>query len=124
MIPIRILIADKHQAVRTHLSARLHREDEFEIVGLAANSQQTLELVQTATPNVLLMDPMMDGEQGMIALEEIAAHLPEIAVVILTTVADTALQIELRKLGVRKILDKEIESKVLIQALTEAVPVK
>src|SRR6056297_136621 len=52
----KILIADHHLMVREGLKFLLDREDFFEVVGVAGNSQETLTLVKSKKPDILLMD--------------------------------------------------------------------
>ncbi len=119
MGPIRILLADDHRGVRTQMRARLSHEPNFLIVGEAENSAQAVECALTAKPEVVLIDPMMRDGLGLEATRQIAARLPDTAVVVLTAFADTAQRIELRKAGIHHILDKGIESQRLVGILCE-----
>ncbi|MBI5880084.1 MAG: response regulator transcription factor [Chloroflexi bacterium] len=114
MHPIRILLADGHQNVRMQVRARLARESGFEVVGEAATSERVLELVAEARPDVLLIDPIMPDGHGLLAVSQLA---PQMAVIVLTAFSDTVMQMELRRMGVRQILDKGIESERLVDAI-------
>lgn len=116
---IRILLADDHQNVRSQMRLRLVRERDFQVVAEAANSVQAVERAQELNPHIALIDPMMQDGLGLQTVRWIGDHLPETAVVVLTAVADTALQIELRKMGVRRILNKGIASPDLITILRD-----
>jgi two-component system nitrate/nitrite response regulator NarL len=117
---IRILIADDHASVRTQISARLQREPQFDIVGVAENSQQTVERALETKPQIVLMDPMMHDGRGIETIREICSRLPATCVIALTAVADTLETMELRKAGARKILNKGIESQALVTILRDA----
>ena len=119
MKSIRILLADDHPGVRAQIRTRLGHEPVFEVVGEAENSAQAVECALALRPNVVLIDPMMRDGLGIDATRQIAAHLPETAVVVLTAFADTAQRIELRKAGTRAILNKGIESQRLVETLRE-----
>ena len=119
MYPIRLLLADDHANVRTQIRARLSHENHFEIVGEAADSAQTIKIALAEKPHIVLIDPMMRDGQGLDALRQISTSLPATALVVLTAVSDTATQIELRKLGVRGILNKGIDSQQLVETLRE-----
>jgi NarL family two-component system response regulator LiaR len=116
---IRILIADDHLIVRAQVFARLTREPDFEVVALADNSLQAVESALATRPDLILYDPLMNDGMGWDALKHLRAQLPETPVVILTAFTDTAQRIELRKLGIVRILNKGIESRHLIQFLRE-----
>ncbi len=119
MKPIRILLADDHPSVRAQIRARLSHESCFEIVGEAENSTQTVECAMTLKPHLVLIDPMMRDGLGIEATRQITTRLPQTAIVVLTAFADTAQRIELRKAGVRDILNKGIESQRLVETLRE-----
>ncbi len=117
MDSIRLLLADDHASVRSQIRARLSHEPRIEIVGEAENSAQTIECALALRPDVVLIDPMMRDGLGLEATRQIAARLPHTAVVVLTAFVDTSQQIELRKAGVRHILNKGIESARLLDIL-------
>jgi DNA-binding NarL/FixJ family response regulator len=116
---IRILLADDHEIVRTQVRVRLSRETDFEIVAEAVNSAQASARALSIKPELLLIDPMMRDGLGLQTVHEVAVGAPETAIVVLIAYADTALQMELRKLGVCRILNKGIESSRLVAMLRE-----
>lgn len=117
---IPILIADDHAQVRAQVLARLEREADFEIVGLADTSRSAVERAVTIHPRIVLIDPMMGDGLGMQAIREIRAQEPNTVIVVLTAFTDTSQKIELTKLGVHYILNKGIESNKLVTLLHEA----
>jgi DNA-binding NarL/FixJ family response regulator len=117
MKPIRILLADDHLNVRTQIRARLGREPGFEIVGEATNSEQAVNFALKTKPHVVLIDPIMRDGRGVVAVSNIAEQLPHTAIIVLTAYSDTILQMELRKIGVGRILDKGIESERLVEII-------
>ncbi len=117
--PIRILLADDHQNVRMQVRARLLREPDFEIVAEAINSSEVLERALLAKPQIVLIDPMMRDGLGVQSVQRLATCIPEVAIVVLIAVADTALQMELRRMGARQILNKGLASAQLVTTLRE-----
>jgi tetratricopeptide (TPR) repeat protein len=117
--PIRILLADDHANVRAQVCARLSRESDFEIVAEASNSPEAIERALAIQPEIVLIDPIMQDGLGLQTVREVAVGAPESAIVVLIAYADTALQMELRKLGVRRIVNKGIESARLVAMLRE-----
>lgn len=62
--PIRIVIADDHTLFAETLALALRSDPRFEVVGLAENGRQAVELAASLHPDVVLMDlhmPVMDG---------------------------------------------------------------
>ncbi len=82
--PIRVLVADDHQLVRTGFRIILEIEDDIEVVGEAPDGARAVELVARVRPDVVLMDVEMPGMDGLEATRRIAAAGGP-PVVILTT---------------------------------------
>jgi DNA-binding NarL/FixJ family response regulator len=119
MDSLRLLLADDHLDVLNRLSTRLSQEEGIQIVGQATNSAQAIALTLTEQPDILLIDPMMRDRLGMNALRQIANRCPATQIVVLTAIADTALQIELRRIGVEQVLIKGLQTPDLVAKLWE-----
>ena len=72
--PIRILVVDDHAVVREGLRAFLAVQDGFEIVGEAADGDEALERAAALHPDVILMDLVMPGRDGISAMRELRAR--------------------------------------------------
>jgi len=88
---IRILIADDHPVVRDGLTAMLATQDDFEVVGEAADGTEAVALVGRHEPDVVLMDLRMPHLGGLDAARMIRQALPETQVVLFTVYDDQAL---------------------------------
>jgi len=117
---IRILLADDHRIVREQLANRLSREADFEIVGTASSSRETLQEMQPIRPHVLLIDPLMRDGIGLATLRQIRVNFPDLVIVVLTAYVDTALRIKFQEMGVQRVLTKGILSSQLIAELRAA----
>lgn len=82
---IRILICDDQALIREGLEMILNSESEIEVVGLAQDGDEALELIPTTKPDIVLMDLKMPGVNGIQATREISKHYPEVRVLVLTT---------------------------------------
>lgn len=120
MSKIRILLADDHRMVREQLAIRLRREDDFEIVGIASSSRETLQEAKAMRPHLLLIDPLMRDGLGVATLRQVHANFPELVIVVLTAYVDTALNMRFQEIGIRHILTKGIESSQLVAELRAA----
>ena len=58
---IRVLIADDHAIVRNGISRMLKDQEDIEIVGEAADGQETIQKVRETAPDVILLDISMPG---------------------------------------------------------------
>jgi DNA-binding NarL/FixJ family response regulator len=82
---IRVLIADDHGVVRRGLRGFFELLDDMEIVGEAEDGQRAVELTEALGPDVVLMDLVMPGMDGIGATTEIKARFPDVEVVALTS---------------------------------------
>ncbi len=118
--PIRILIADDHDVVRDGLRLILESEDDFDVVGEAANGAEAVRLCGELQPQVVLMDLRMPGMDGLTAIKHIHQQQPDVNIVILTTYNEDALMIEGLRSGARSYLLKDTKRQVLFDTLRAA----
>ncbi len=85
--PVRVLIADDEQLVRSGFRLLLETEDDIAVVGEAATGAEAVDRARAARPDVVLMDIRMPGMDGIQATRQIAATkgLERVRVLILTT---------------------------------------
>ena len=90
----RIMLVDDHLIMREGLQEVLERTGEFEIVGHADDGDSAVQMAQTVAPEVIIMDVLMPGKDGIDACREIRDALPDIQILILTaaTEEDTVVQ--------------------------------
>lgn len=82
---IRVLICDDQQVVCEGLRTILSSSPDIEVVGLARDGAQALELAASARPDVVLMDLKMPVVDGVQATRELHARFPAMRVLVLTT---------------------------------------
>jgi len=87
---IRIVVAEDHAVVREGLRMFLGLDPEFEIVGEAQTGRDAIELARSLHPNVVLMDLLMPGVDGITATAAIREAQPDVEVVALTSVLEDA----------------------------------
>ncbi len=80
----RVLIADDHRLFREGLRSLLEREDEFEVVGEAADGRQAIAMARELVPDVILMDLAMPGLNGIEATRRLCEENPGCRVVALS----------------------------------------
>lgn len=83
--PIRILIVDDHPVVRDGLRGMFAGEEDFEVVGDAANGREAVTRSQTFDPDVVLMDLRMPEVDGVAAIRALAERGSRAHVLVLTT---------------------------------------
>jgi NarL family two-component system response regulator LiaR len=82
--PIRVLVADDHAIVRRGICALLATEPSIEVVGEALDGHEALAKAQALQPDVILMDLVMPGMDGLEATQQIMASQPGTRVLVLT----------------------------------------
>lgn len=81
---IRVLIVDDHAVLRQALRMLLETQDEVEVVGDVSNGREAVDLAEQLTPDVILMDMVMPGLNGLDATRQIRKRLPKTKVLVLT----------------------------------------
>lgn len=117
MNTIRILIADDHPVVREGLAGILAGQDDFEVVGLAADGNTAVTLHNSLNPDVTLMDLRMPGLDGVGAIEAIKAKRPSANILILTTYDSDADIVRAIEAGATGYLLKDTPREELFRAI-------
>ncbi|RJE91327.1 DNA-binding response regulator [Paenibacillus sp. 1011MAR3C5] len=86
--PIKVLLVDDHEMVRIGLAAVLDTEDGIEVVGEASNGVDGIRLAQSYRPDVVLMDLVMEGMDGVETTAKLLETHPDCKVIVLTSFID------------------------------------
>lgn len=81
---IRVVLADDHALFRDGLATLLGRVGGLEIVGVASEGKQALELCKELNPDVLLVDLQMPGMDGLDVLDTMSRELPTVRTIVLS----------------------------------------
>jgi len=96
---IKVLIVDDHDMVRKGLTLLLHSFEDFEVVADIDNGQMGVTLCRKYQPDVVLMDILMPGIDGITATKMIHEHWPSIQIIALTSTADKDVIYDVVKAG-------------------------
>jgi DNA-binding NarL/FixJ family response regulator len=118
--PLRVVVADDQRAVREALATVLDAEPGLEVVGLAADGDEAVELAHRFSPDVVLMDLRMPNVDGVAATGRLAAELPDVKVVVLTTFADDASILAALEAGASGFLTKDAGREQITLAVRSA----
>jgi len=118
---IRILLVDDHTVVRKGLRTFLSFDSELEVVGEAADGAEALTRASELKPDVVVMDLLMPGMDGIAATAAIRRALPETEVLALTSVLEDASVVGAVRAGAIGYLLKDTQAEALCQAIKAAV---
>ncbi len=107
---IRLLIVDDQPFVRESLRTLLDRYEDLNVVGLAEDGNEAIDLCGRLQPHVILMDLDMQHMDGVEATKKIKQQWPHIRVLIFTTFQDTEQAVESLRNGADGFLLKSIET--------------
>lgn len=114
---IRIIIADDHGILRAGLKSLLSADPNLQVVGEAANGEETLRLVNEFKPNVTIMDIGMPGNEGLEATRQVIQSSPNTKVIMLTMHEDGAVLQECLRAGAAGYIIKRAVEGELIDAI-------
>ena len=114
-----ILLADDHPVVRQGLRALLESEPEFAVVGEASDGLEAVGLVERLKPNVLVLDLMMPGLNGLEVARQVRQRAPKTRVVFLSIHANEAYVLEALRNGAAGYVIKDATTAELVRAVRE-----
>ncbi|XGV95044.1 MAG: response regulator transcription factor [Leptolyngbya sp. BL-A-14] len=93
---IRVLIVDDHELTRLSLSLALRSQADFELVGLASNGQEAIDLVNQQHPDVIILDLQMPVLDGLSASTQIKSTNPKIQILAYSSLDDPQTEVMLQ----------------------------
>jgi two-component system nitrate/nitrite response regulator NarL len=121
LIPIRILVVDDHTLFRRGLTALLSRDRSVVVVGDAGDAGEAQRRAHELQPDVILMDNLLPGVNGVDALPALKEVAPNARVLMLTVSEDAADLVKALHGGAAGYLLKTIEGDALIGAIRRAM---
>ena len=110
---LRLLVVDDHELTRLTLKLAFSCQENIQVVGLASNGQEAVEMVKSHNPDVILLDlqmPIMDGWSASSHIKKIA---PRTRIIAYSSVEDTKLQ-ETNATGLDAFCRKDVPTTELI----------
>lgn len=117
MNTVRVLIVDDHPVVRQGLHTFLSLDADIEVVGEAATGEQAVTRAGELRPDLVLMDVLMPGMDGISAMRLILKHNPEIHVLVLTSADQDRMVLEAMEAGAVGYLLKDADVHDLRRAI-------
>ncbi len=118
-IMIKLILADDHQVVRKGFKALLSIEPDLEIVGEAGDGYEALKLTEELQPDVLVLDLMMSGINGLEVTRQLNKKPGHTAIIILSMHSNEAYVLEALRSGAKAYVLKESPTEELVRAIHE-----
>ncbi len=117
MDTIKIFIVDDHAIVRDGLSSMLQSQSDLKIIGQAESGESALEQLNNISPDIILMDIMMTGMDGIATTAKIREKFTEPKIIILSMEVTQILISDAIKAGAQAYIPKDSKKHELIEAI-------
>jgi len=121
MTPISILIVDDHEVVRNGIRAYLETLPKFNVVGEAASGEEAIKMAGELIPDVVLMDLVMPGMDGIETTREVKKISPRTQIVELTSYHEDEQIFPALKAGAISYVLKDMKMDKLAEAIQSAI---
>ena len=118
--PITILLVDDHAVVRQGVRALLGMHPDLQVVGEAESAEEALPLVEELVPDVVLLDLLLPGMNGVEATRQIKRRSPRSQIVVLTSYAEDEQLFPALRAGALSYLLKDIRPRELAESIRKA----
>ena len=115
--PLRVLLVDDHEVVRSGIAALLKATEDIVIAGEAGSVREAIDEADRARPDVVVMDVRLADGSGIEATREIRARRPETQVLMLTSFADDEALFASIMAGASGYVLKQVRSGELVNAI-------
>ena len=118
---VSILIVDDHEVVRNGIRSYLETIKDFEVVGEAESGETAVKMVSELIPDIVLLDLIMPGMDGVETTRQIKKISPRTQVVVLTSYHEDVHIFPALKAGATSYILKDMKMEKLVDALQRAV---
>jgi DNA-binding NarL/FixJ family response regulator len=116
-VPISVLIVDDHPVVRQGLRVLLEVQDGIVVAGEAGHGEAALALAAEHSPDVILLDLKLPGQDGIAVLAELRARESPARVLVLTSATEPASASLALRTGASGVLYKDVDPDALVRAI-------
>jgi NarL family two-component system response regulator LiaR len=117
---IKVMIVDDHPIVRSGLASMLLAFDDLELVSEASSGDKALALCQQELPDVILMDMVMPGMDGLETTQKVLEQYPSVKIIILTSFTKDTMVQDALEAGATSYLVKDSSIDQLAEAIRAA----
>lgn len=116
---IKIILADDHHIVRKGIRALLTAQSDFQVIGETGDGLEAVSMVESLTPDVLVLDLMMGGLNGLEVTRQLQKKTPRVGIVVLSMHSDESYVLEALRSGARAYILKDNTDDDLVHAIRE-----
>jgi NarL family two-component system response regulator LiaR len=120
MDAITVMIVDDHEMVRRGASSYLEAQPDISVVAQAGSGEEAVKLAQEFVPNVVLMDLVMPGMDGVEATRKVKDVSPRTQIIILTSFHQDEYIFPALQAGAISYLLKDVKATELVEAIRRA----
>ena len=117
---LKLLIVDDSNVIRRRIE-RCQQIEHLQVVGLASNGVEAIEVFRRTDPDVVTMDITMPQMDGIECVEQLVAIKPDVLILIISALADKATAVEAMEKGANGFLNKPFSDRQLNEALAELI---
>ncbi|MBD1860232.1 MULTISPECIES: response regulator transcription factor [Trichocoleus] len=116
---LRVLVVDDHELTRLSLKLALQNQSNIELVGLASNGQEAVELVKHQHPDVIIIDLQMPVLDGLSASTQIKSFAPNIRIIAYSSVDDPQTEVMIQTAKIDAFCKKDVATHELVALVKE-----
>jgi two-component system response regulator NreC len=114
---ITIVLADDHHVMRQGLHSLLDAENDFQVVGEAGDGDEAIRLVEAQRPNVLVVDMVMPGTNGLGVIQRLRQTTPKTEIIVLSMFGTEGYVNRAMRAGAKAYVLKQATGNELVSAI-------
>lgn len=116
---LRVLVVDDHELTRVSLMLALRRQAGIELVGLASNGREAVEMADRHLPDVIVIDLQMPVMDGLSASTQIKGDHPNIKILAYSSLEDPQTEVMLQTAKVDAFCKKDVAFQDLMKVINQ-----
>lgn len=116
---LRVLIVDDHELTRFSLKLALQSQKNLELVGLASNGREAIEMVERYRPDVIILDLQMPVIDGLSASTQIKSIEPNTQIIAYSSVDDPQIEVMAQTARIDAFCKKDTATQDLIALVNQ-----
>ena len=117
----RILLVDDHPLVRQGIRMLVDREEDLGICGEADSASEALRVLETARPDLAIVDLSLKGSNGLELIKDIQIRFPKVLVLVLSMRDEAFYAERVLRAGARGYITKEEGTRVILEGIRKVL---